>query len=119
MESGTFSVKEFNPIYSMIEENSNRISVKTDRIISLCEQLSQLTYSTDSNLANSYLRVGETFGTVRNKVIDLLSQLETEIKLYETKTLYNEEEADTQLENINANIEEISNIFNNISSKNG
>jgi len=119
MNGNTFNVSEFNLIYTMLEENSNRVSMKTNQIVSLCEQLSQLVQSTDSNLSSSYLKIAETLSMAKSKVVTLLSQLEQEMKIYASKTLVNEEETESKLKEINNNIESIASIFNDIASRNG
>ena len=118
MGVSTFNAKEFNSIYTMIEDNSSRISSKSNQIVSLCNQLSQIIKSGDSNLASSYVKVGEAFSVAKNKIINLLRQLEEELKIYETKTVTNEEETDTKIQEINANLENIASIFNNIAGNN-
>ena len=118
MGVSTFNVKDFNTIYSMIDDNSSKLSSKSNEIVSLCEQMSQLIKSEDSNLSISYIKVGEAFSLAKNKIINLLSQLENEMKLYEANTVANEEETETKIKEINANIENIAAIFNSIASKN-
>ena len=66
MGTSTFNVREFNTIYTMIEDNSNRITSKTNEIVSLCEGLSQLIKSTDSNLSGSYLKLGEALNMAKS-----------------------------------------------------
>ena len=114
----TFNVKEFNTIYTMIEDNSSRITSKSNQIVSLCSQLSEIIKSADSNLSISYIKVGEAFSLAKNKIIELLNQLENEMKIYEANTVSNEEETETKIKEINANIESIAAIFNDIASKN-
>ena len=119
MKTSTFNVNEFNTIYSMIEDNSNKISTKSNEITSLCEQLAQLIKSTDSDLSSAYLKIGEALSIAKVKVLDLLVQLENEMKVYAKSTVANEEEVENKLNEINTNIEEIANIFNNIAGNNG
>lgn len=118
MATNTFNVKELEPIYAMIEENSNRISMKSNQIVSLCDQLAQLIKSTDSTLSTSYIKVAEAITTAKGKVLDLLNQLEDEMKTYASNTLANEQETESKLKEINANIEDIAAIFNSIANKN-
>ena len=118
MNTNTFSVKEFSSIYSMLEENSNKLSIKSNQIIILCEQLSQIVKSEDSSLSASYSKIGETLAMVKVKIVDLLRQLEEEMKWYEARTVSNEEETTANLKEINANIENISAVFNSIAQKN-
>ena len=88
MGANTFNVREFNSIYSMLEDSSTKLSTKSNQIVSLCEQLSQLLKSNDSNLSNSYLRIGETLSAAKNKIVMLLEQLKNEMQLYESRTIY-------------------------------
>ena len=118
METNAFSVKEFSTIYSVIEDNSSKFSSRTNQVMSLCEQLSQLIKSTDSGLSNSYTKLSGTLSVAKNKVIDLLNQLEIEMKNYESRTLKNEEEAETKINGINTTIDDIAAVFNNIAGKN-
>ena len=117
MATNTFNVKEFNLIYSNIEDNSNQLSHKSSEI-ALCDRLSQIIKSTDSNLSSSYLQISQTIIMAKNKVVNLLNQLEGELKTYEANTLKNEEATDAELKIINSNIEEITEIFNSISGNN-
>lgn len=106
MNGNTFNVSEFNSIYTMLEENSNRVSMKTNQIVSLCEQLSQLVQSTDSNLSSSYLKVGESLKLAKEKVVKLLAELENEMKVYASKTIQNEEQFSEDLNTINTMLED-------------
>ena len=118
MGESTFNAKDFSPIYSMIDDNSSRLSSKSNEIVSLCEQMAQLIKSEDSDLSSSYIKVGEAFSMAKNKIINLLHQLENEMKLYEINTVTNEEETAAKVKEINANIESILTVFNDIASKN-
>ncbi len=117
MAGSTFNVKEFGPVYAMIEENSGRISTTATRVVSLCEQLSQILRSTDSELSNAYLRIAEAISMAKTKAVDLLQQLTVEIRTYEARTVANEETTNEELNKINKNIEEIAGIFNSIAGK--
>ena len=119
MALGTFNVSEFNTIYSMLEEHSNKISSKSNDIIRTCEQLSQLIKSEDSGLSSAYIRIGDTLGIAKNKIVSLLSQLENEMKSYASRTIANEQETSKGIEKLNADIEGIASILNEIASKNG
>lgn len=114
MGSGTFNVTEFGPIYSMLEQNSANLSAKSNEIISLCNNLSQLLKSNDSTLSVSFYRIGESLGTAKNKVAILLSNLESEIHSYQERTIANEEKLNANLEKINSELDDIATIFNNI-----
>ena len=118
MANGTFNVSEFNTIYTMLDDKSNKITGKSNEIISICEQLSQLLKSTDSSLSSSYIRVSETLVTIRSKIVNLLTQLENEMRLYASRTMENEQAASEGLEKMNADIENISLMLDEIAKRN-
>ena len=107
MQSGTFNVSEFNTIYAMLDDNSGKINNKSNEIIETCELLSQELKSTDSGLSSAYLRVGEALNMARGKVVNLLKDLEQEMRVYASKTIANEQEASTSLNKLNSDIEGI------------
>lgn len=119
MGATTFSVKEFSSIYGMIEENVDNLTTKANKVMSLCQEWAQLVRSDDSDISNMYARVAETLGVAKAKVVSLLQQLESEMKLYEKNTLANEEKAEAKVKKINEEINNIAAAFNSITGRNG
>lgn len=118
MANGTFNVNEFNTIYSVLDDGSMKIDAKSNEISGTCNQLSQLLKSSDSDLSNAYLRVGDTIVVAKNKIIKLLSQLEQEMKIYASRTIANEEQASDSLNKLNAEIESVTAAFREIAGRN-
>ena len=44
---GAFNVNEFRTIYTLLDEQSSFMSSKSDKIMSVCEQLARVVNSTD------------------------------------------------------------------------
>ena len=56
--------------------------------------------------------------SIKDLIVGFLDDLEAEMKLYEAKTIENEEQTNAELKDINANIDDIASIFNSIAGKN-
>lgn len=119
MKSNTFSVVEFNSLCSMIENQSSSLSNKASSVANLCNALSNVINSTDTGLSGAYTRLADAIVAAKNNVVGLMQQLEEEIKLYQTSTIANEEETTSSLQEIDANLDAVNAVFNNIMSKNG
>ena len=117
MGTNTFNVTEFKTIYGMLEASSNQMSNLSNEIAKTCIDFSNLVHSEDSELSKlstSYSTASEKIIDAKSRIVSLIKELEEEMKIYEAKTIANEQETSEKLKGINSRIEELASIFDGI-----